>query len=389
MRIGINVSVLKAGENVSGIGYYTYRIVKELLDNDTENEYYLFSNCEISVHFPENSRVHNILYPCKNRLLWSRYLLGWQIQKFNLDIFWSPTHNLPIVKKKKTKYYMTVHDIANHILENISQSKSNQQKYLRLILDHSCKIADGIIAPSNATKNDLVEHFRVAPQKIFVIYEGGDKESNVKPAGEQELEEKYRVKKPYFLYVGTLQPRKNIETIVNAFLCLAKEELTSQLVLAGGTGWGMDKVLEKIQKSESKDRIVLTGYVSEEEKAGLYKNAEAFLFPSLYEGFGIPILESFSYGVPVITAKNSSLPEVGGDAAIYIENVMSSEELEERMKMVLGLSEADRILLSEKGIRQFNRFTWKKCAREISELFCGKNGLTCKGNPTAFEYIKR
>ena len=169
-----------------------------------------------------------------------------------------------------------------------------------------------------------------------------------------------------------IQPRKNIETIVNAFLCLAKEELTSQLVLAGGTGWGMDKVLEKIQKSESKDRIVLTGYVSEEEKAGLYKNAEAFLFPSLYEGFGIPILESFSYGIPVITAKNSSLPEVGGDAAIYIENVMSSEELEERMKMVLGLSEADRISLSEKGVRQFNRFTWKKCAREISKLFCGK-----------------
>lgn len=389
MKIGINVSVLKAGENISGIGYYTYRIVKELLDNDTENEYYLFSNCELSVHFPENSRVHNILYTCKNRLLWSRYLLGWQIRKLNLDIFWSPTHNLPFVKQKKTKYYMTVHDIANHILENISQSKSSQQKYLRLILDHSCKIADRIIVPSIATKNDLVEHFDVDPRKISVIYEGGDKETNVKPAGEQELKEKYQIKKPYFLYVGTLQPRKNIETIVNAFLCLAKEELTSQLVLAGGTGWGMDKVLEKIQKSESKDRIVLTGYVSEEEKAGLYKNAEAFLFPSLYEGFGIPILESFSYGVPVITAKNSSLPEVGGDAAIYIENVMSSEELEERMKMVLGLSEADRILLSEKGIRQFNRFTWKKCAREISELFLRKNGLTCKRNPTAFEYIKR
>ena len=83
-------------------------------------------------------------------------------------------------------------------------------------------------------------------------------------------------------------------------------------------------------------------------------------------------MESFSYGIPVITAKNSSLPEVGGDAAIYIENVMSSEELEERMKMVLGLSEADRISLSEKGVRQFNRFTWKKCAREISKLFCGK-----------------
>lgn len=373
MRIGINVSVLKAGENVSGIGYYTYRIVKELIDNDKENEYYLFSNCKISVHFPENSKVHNILYPCRNRLLWSRYLLGWQIQKFNLDIFWSPTHNLPIVKQKKTKYYMTVHDIANHILGNISQSKSSQQKYLRIILDHSCKIADGIIAPSNATKKDLVEHFRVAPQKISVIYEGGDKESSVKPAGEQELEEKYQVKKPYFLYVGTLQPRKNIETIVDSFLRLAKNESTAQLVLAGGTGWGMGKVLDKIQKSSFKERIILTGYISEEEKAGLYKNAEAFLFPSQYEGFGIPVLESFSYGVPVITAKNSSLPEVGGNAAIYIENVMSSAELEECMKKILGLSEADRMLLSEKGIRQFNRFTWKKCAREIFELLSEKS----------------
>ena len=179
------------------------------------------------------------------------------------------------------------------------------------------------------------------------------------------------MKKPYFLYVGTLQPRKNIETIVDSFLRLAKNESTAKLVLAGGTGWGMDKVLNKIRKSSFKDRIILTGYVSEEEKAGLYKNAEAFLFPSQYEGFGIPVLESFSYGVPVITAKNSSLPEVGGNAAIYIENVMSSAELEECMKKIFGLSEADRMLLSEKGIQQFNKFTWKKCAREIFELFCG------------------
>ena len=140
----------------------------------------------------------------------------------------------------------------------------------------------------------------------------------------------------------------------------------------------MDKVLNKIRKSSFKDRIILTGYVSEEEKAGLYKNAEAFLFPSQYEGFGIPVLESFSYGVPVITAKNSSLPEVGGNAAIYIENVMSSAELEECMKKIFGLSEADRMLLSEKGIQQFNKFTWKKCAREIFELL-RKCGLIRKG----------
>lgn len=118
---------------------------------------------------------------------------------------------------------MTVHDIANHILENISQSKSSQQKYLRLILDHSCKIADRIIVPSIATKNDLVEHFDVDPRKISVIYEGGDKETNVKPAGEQELKEKYQIKKPYFLYVGTLQPRKILKRSSTHFCALPKK----------------------------------------------------------------------------------------------------------------------------------------------------------------------
>lgn len=113
----------------------------------------------------------------------------------------------------------------------------------------------------------------------------------------------------------------------------------------------------------------MTGYVLEEEKAGLYKNAHVFLFPSLYEGFGIPILESFSYGVPVITAKNSSLPEIGGDAAIYIEDVLSSSELAESMKNVLNLSESDRKTVSEKGIQQFNKFTWEKCSKEILTLF--------------------
>ena len=373
MKIGINVSVLKAGENISGIGYYTYRIIKDMLENDSENEYYLFSNCELAVSFSENKNVHSLIYPCKNRLLWSRYILGWQIRKLDLDVFWSPTHNLPLIRQKRTRYYMTVHDIANHILTNISQTKSSQQKYLRIILDNSCRNADGIIVPSVATRDDLVKYFNVDAQKITVIYEGGDKETNIKPASQLELEEKYGVKKPYFLYVGTLQPRKNIDVIVDAFLLLARNEPTVQLVLAGGVGWGMSNVLEKIKRSEFKNRIIMTGYVSEEEKAGLYENTQGFLFPSLYEGFGIPILESFSYGVPVITAKNSSLPEVGGDAAIYIEDAMSADELAKSMKIILNASEFDRNTMSKKAIQQFSKFTWKKCSKEIFDLFCASS----------------
>ena len=135
MRIGINVSVLKKGENISGIGYYTYRIIKDLIELDEKNEYFLFSNCELSVNFPLKKNVHFILLPFKSRLLWSRYILGIKTKKYKLDVFWSPTHNLPIVQQRNTKYFMTVHDIANHILPNISQSKDNQQRYLRVILN--------------------------------------------------------------------------------------------------------------------------------------------------------------------------------------------------------------------------------------------------------------
>ena len=367
MRIGINVSVLKKGENISGIGYYTYRIIKDLIELDEKNEYFLFSNCELSVNFPLKKNVHFILLPFKSRLLWSRYILGIKTKKYKLDVFWSPTHNLPIVQQRNTKYFMTVHDIANHILPNISQSKDNQQRYLRVILNSSCKTADSIIVPSLATKNDLVDYFKVKEDKIKVVYEGGDAEKSIRPIDKKELVDKYKITKPYFLYIGTLQPRKNIETIVDAFERLNNSNV--QLVLAGGIGWGMEDTLNKIKLSNCSNNIILTGYISEAEKAALYSNAMSFVFPSLYEGFGIPILESFSYGIPVITARNSSLPEVGGDAAIYMENVHSSEQLEEAMQTIINMDVQEREALSLRGIKQYNKFTWKKCAKGILKCF--------------------
>lgn len=367
MRIGINVSVLKKGENISGIGYYTYRIVKNLIEKDDENEYFLFSNCEIGVEFPIKNNIHFVLMPSKRRLFWSRYILGIKIKKYNLDIFWSPTHNLPIIQQKNTKYFMTVHDVANHIFSNISQSKNNQQKYLRVILNSSCKSADGIIVPSIATKNDLVKYFNVLENKVSVIYEGGDTEESIKAASKEDLVNKYGITKQYFLYIGTLQPRKNIETIVDAFIKLNNQNI--QLVLAGGIGWGMKDTLDRIKMSDRKDDIILTGYISESEKAALYENSKAFVFPSLYEGFGIPILESFSYGIPVITAKNSSLPEVGGNAAIYMEDVCSSDQLVDAMKQIINMQKNERQALSLKCIEQYKKFTWEKCAKEILEYF--------------------
>lgn len=238
---------------------------------------------------------------------------------------------------------------------------------MRVILNSSCKTADSIIVPSLATKNDLVDYFKVKEDKIKVVYEGGDAEKSIRPIDKKELVDKYKITKPYFLYIGTLQPRKNIETIVDAFERLNNSNV--QLVLAGGIGWGMEDTLNKIKLSNCSNNIILTGYISEAEKAALYSNAMSFVFPSLYEGFGIPILESFSYGIPVITARNSSLPEVGGDAAIYMENVHSSEQLEEAMQTIINMDVQEREALSLRGIKQYNKFTWKKCAKGILKCF--------------------
>ena len=131
----------------------------------------------------------------------------------------------------------------------------------------------------------------------------------------------------------------------------------------------MEDTLNKIKLSNCSNNIILTGYISEAEKAALYSNAMSFVFHSLYEGFGIPILESFSYGIPVITARNSSLPEVGGDAAIYMENVHSSEQLEEAMQTIINMDVQEREALSLRGIKQYNKFTWKKCAKGILKCF--------------------
>jgi glycosyltransferase involved in cell wall biosynthesis len=369
MNIGINISVLKKGEQLSGIGNYSYQVLKELMKSDSENEYFLFCNDDLCVGFEERKNFNIIIIRNKSRMLWSRYLLGFYIKKYHLDVLWSPTHNLPFYGPVNVRYYITVHDIANQIFDDIAGYSKFSKAYYGIVLKKSCKKASIVIADSEATKGDLIEYLGIDEEKIKVIYLGGPNE-NDKIHNGSNIIEKYKITEPYFLYLGRLQPRKNISVIVDSFIKLKEEyNTTAKLVLAGGVGWGMEQTVETIKNSVFNKDIIMTGYISDEDKYALYKGALTFVFPSVYEGFGLPVLESFSYGVPVITANNSSLPEVGGDAAFYIEDCYNVTDLEKQMYKMLSLSSDERERIKAKEYSQLMKFSWKKCAKEILHVF--------------------
>ena len=187
---------------------------------------------------------------------------------------------------------------------------------------------------------------------------------------EQEILNKFNVlDKNYIFFVSTIEPRKNIVTLIKAFEDIKeKEKDTLKLILSGGLGWKYKDVLTCISKSKYKDDILLTGYISKEEKNCLYKNNRCFVYPSLYEGFGLPILEAMSNHSVVVTSNVSSIPEVGGDVAIYYNNVKDYKELSETILKAIKMSEKEKEEIINRGLEQVKKFTWEKCAKETLQI---------------------
>lgn len=170
-------------------------------------------------------------------------------------------------------------------------------------------------------------------------------------------------------FLSTIEPRKNIETLIRAFNYIKRKEDTNlKLIIAGGFGWKYGEVIRLFEESEFREDIIMPGYISKEEKKYFYENASCFVYPSLYEGFGLPILEAMANGTLVITANNSSLPEVGGEAAFYYESAFNYGELGNKTIEILNLSEKEKQERREEGMKQVKKFTWEKCAKETFEV---------------------
>ncbi len=300
------------------------------------------------------------------------FRFAWMQTRFALELFlhrpeklFLPIQAAPLFLPKSIEVTATIHDLAFKRFPETFPKKDLWK--LNFMLETAVKRADKLIAVSASTKRDLLEFFPHLPEsRITVIHHGFDSEFFGMRVPEEELASKlrsYALKaKSYILYVGALQPRKNLIRLMQAFEILKRTVPEAKLVLAGEPAWLSQGILDVRNASHYREDIVLTGRVSFEDLRMLYQGARAFAFPSLYEGFGLPILEAFASQTPVLVARNSSLTEVAGDGALYCQ----ADEVTDIAKQLEQLwnNEAFRKDLIKKGNERLRYFSWDQCAQK-------------------------
>jgi glycosyltransferase involved in cell wall biosynthesis len=281
------------------------------------------------------------------------------IQKTQLDLFFSPTHYLPWFTK--IPKILSIMDLSYLHYPQLFRKKDLLQ--LKYMGQYSIKRARKIITISEFTKQEINKQYGYPDTAITVTYPGLTASVQTDQNDAQVLA-RYGITKPFILFVGTLQPRKNIERLVQAF-----NDITDvDLVIVGKKGWLFEPILQAIENSPKRASIHYLDYVPGEELPVLYKHAQVFTLPSLYEGFGIPVLEAMHYGCPVVVARSSSLPEVAGEAGIYIDP-LSVTSLAEGLRRGVQLTEGARKELVSMGLAQSKKFTWENCARKTLAVF--------------------
>ena len=369
MNIGVDIRCLMSSVR-TGVGEYTCQLLDAVFKIDKTNQYFLFYNSskDVSQYIPkweqENVRYVATRWPNKllNLLLFLKVLklenlviencLKIKNLKLKINIWFSPNLNFTSLSKK-TKLILTVHDLSFEFLPECFTLKQRLWHWF-LRPKKQCHRADLILAPSENTADDIVSEYSVDRTKVRVVGHGHKL---------QITNYKLQIKDKYILYLGTLEPRKNVGVLIEAYKKLTNFK-TYKLTIAGDRGWKSDKIMRLIKNTAGVEYV---GYVDAAKKAELYQNASLFVFPSLYEGFGLPVLEAMSAGAPVITSNRSSLPEVGGDAVYYV-NPNNISELAEAMKTVLG-DEKLRQAMIQKGLEQAKKFDWDKSAQMLLSLF--------------------
>jgi len=301
----------------------------------------------------------------KAKFFWSQLFLPLRLyldffQGKKYDVFFSPAHYIPRFCPAPT--VVTVHDLSYHYYPNDFLKKDLYK--LTHWTEFALKRSARIISVSKTTKKDIVNVYKIKNQKIIVIYNGYERKLKQKTSS-LSLKRWSLSPKKYFLYVGTIQPRKNLSLLLQAFGRFVNEEKSFKLVIVGKKGWLYRKLFTFMQKGQLEKGVVFTDYIPNEELALLYRNALSLVIPSLYEGFGIPVLEAFSYRCPVISSFTSSLPEIGGNGCLYF-NPLKVDELYDKMKAITNRQLRKELIKS--GARQLKNFSWQKSARQTLSL---------------------
>lgn len=358
MRIGINAGILTG--DFTGMARYTISLLVELVQTDHELFVYLPSDANASILPAGIHSVRSSVFKTRiGKKIWEQLILPYWLLKDDVDVLWSPSHHLPRFVPKKIAKVLTVHDLVWVQAPNTMRLMNRLSETLLMPL--SIKSADQIIAVSTQTSFDLERFVPESKNKTNIIYCGVTKFD--KKAVSTDVLLKFDL--PYALFVGTLEPRKNLERLLNAYSGLSIELKRKYiLVIVGGAGWGGLEINRLIKQLDISENIKVMGYVSDFQLKKLYEEATLLALPSLYEGFGLPLLEAMSVGVPVLTSKLSSMPEVVSGAAILVDPYD-----------VDSISNGLTSLLVDKGLRQELSIRGKKRSLELSWESASKKTL--------------
>ncbi len=363
MTIGFDANEANVEKRV-GSGQYAFEILRHIVQIPKDKfTIYLKNTPRLDFPQPSEQITYRIFGP---KPLWTQIALPFHLYtQSRPDVFFSPAHYAPRFSPVPT--VITVHDLSylkfpHYFLKKDIRQLENWTKY-------SVKHARKIITPSQSAKNDVIKYYNFPAENITVVHHGYDKErffDDLDKAKVTQIKQTYGIKNDYILYVGTLQPRKNINNLLEAYKSIANSYPSLQLVIAGKKGWLFDDIFIKVKALQIEDRVLFTDYVKDDEVAYLYKGAKLYILPSLYEGFGMPLLEAMACGTPVAASNVSSMPEIIGPGLLFdpedIKDI--AQAIVKVLQMPIDLYEK----LQQEGIAFATTFSWEKAANETVQV---------------------
>jgi glycosyltransferase involved in cell wall biosynthesis len=360
MIIAVNARFLLK-DKLEGIGYFTREVLQQLVNHHPDHQFHLFFDRDYQEEFLFRSNVvgHKVFPPARHPLLWKYWFdiaIPYYLRKVKADVFVSPDGFCSLTTR--VPQCLVVHDLG--FLHYPEAYKRSHYLYYKLNTGKFLKKASSIACVSEFTRKDIIEHYKVKALKIHVVYSGV--KSIFQPVDElekQKVKDRFSVGAEFFICVGAIQPRKNLVNLLKAF-SIFKKRLQSgmKLVLAGRMAWKNEEFTTLLNSYKYKEDVIITGYLGENDLATLVASAYGLVYPSLFEGFGVPVLEAMNCNIPVLTSKGSSMEEISADAALYFDPVQVNDIAEKLM--LIYKDEALRKSLIEKASVVARNYSWQR-----------------------------
>jgi glycosyltransferase involved in cell wall biosynthesis len=368
MRIGIDATALPP--QPVGAGNYIIQLIRAFAALDGENQFVIFASerGRSLIDLPDKPPLEWKLISDRSpavRLIWEQTFFSRLIREADIDVLHSLHYTRPF--RLSCSSVVTFHDMTFFLYPELHTS--TKRIFFPQAIKSSAKRADFVITVSESTRQDAIRLLNLSPDRVITVQHGVDRA--FRPINDIEfgkrVTNKYRLPGKFILYVGLIEPRKNLPLLINAYKKLVDDGTDHNLVLVGRFGWIFDEVLQQIEKLNLTDKVILTGYVEQVDLPMVYNLCDLFVYPTLYEGFGLPALEAMACGIPVITTDVSSLPEIVGEAGLLV-SPNDVEALFEGINKVL-YDEGLRLNMARRGTKQAAKFSWERAARSTLEVY--------------------